>query len=517
MFAALRERLDRLPKYAGLRFEAADKSAFIKAEHDRETPCGGYRLTITNEGISAASSGSEGLANALTTLYWKIREGNGCLACGEIFDAPAKQYRGILLDCSRRFFDTETIKSMIEQAAMRKFNRMHWHLSDDQGYRVESKRFPELNSVSSWRTEMDGSRYGGYYTWEQISDVVAFAAARGVEIVPEIDMPGHVTAIVAAFPQVSCSGEAAEVVSSAGIHPRILCAGKDETITFVKELLDEVCALFPHEYFHIGGDEAPKTEWQKCAHCQKRMQSERLANEEELQAWFTNLLVDRLAAKGKKTICWNESLKSGKLDERAVVQYWYEEPGVYASGAFNAGRKYIYSEGKEFYFDYSPALTPLRVVMNTKAHFAGGNHAGGNLFPQEEVLGFEAAFWAEQIFDRTRLEQLAFPRLFAVSERAWNTGTGYAGFLLRCEQETKYLAEDGVAHYAVAEADLSGEAQRQAIIADWKPKVQMVRQAGMEMYVPAICNVVRERMRDMFAPGDIEKTMRELVGQRRES
>jgi hexosaminidase len=505
VFAVLEDRLRRLPGFDAFRLTPSDDPAFLVARRVDDLVPGGYRLDVRADRIAIHSSDDEGLANALTTLYWRIREGGGDLAGETVVDAPEKPYRGFLLDCSRRFFDLDTVTGLIEQAALRKLNRFHWHLSDDQGYRIESTRFPALNEVGSWRTEMDGSRYGGFYTRDQIRDVIAFAAARGVEVIPELDLPGHVTAIIAAHPEVSCSGEPAEVVTMPGIHARILCAGKDDAIAFAKDLLDEVCEIFPSRVIHTGGDEAPKTEWEACPDCQRRLRDEGLSDFEQLQAWFTAQIIDHLAAKGRTAVCWNESLKSGTLDDRAIVQYWYEEPGAYADGAIGQDRRYIYSESKELYFDYSPAMLPLRHVLNSRPRTADGTE-----FAEDSVLGFEAALWSEQIYDRTRLEQLAFPRLLAVSERAWRGATDYDDFLTRCEREIQHLDSDGVAHYPLAESDLAGEPQRQAIVADWKPKIDLVRQFGQGAFVDAILGIVRERMEGEFGDDDIELTLQEL-------
>jgi len=506
MLMVLQERLNQLPRYTALFCMEDREDPFVEINVRPGMPAGAYLLNIYTNGVQVNVSYEEGIANALTTLYWLIRKNDGNVPCCELSDSPQKPYRGILLDCSRHFFDVATVKSMIEQCALRKLNRVHWHLSDDQGYRIESKRFPELNMISSWRIEMDGIRYGGYYSMQEIRNIVHYAAVRGIEIVPEVGIPGHVTALIAAHPEHSCSGEPADVVSSVGIHNRILCAGKDEAVVFIKELYDEICPLFPYEYFHIGGDEAPKAEWEKCPHCRSRIKKEGLSGTEELQAWFMQQVQKHLESHGKKVICWNESLKSGKLNEDAVVQYWYEETGTYAEGAFNPGRKYIYSESKELYFDYSPAMTPLRTVLKSIPHFADGTP-----MQEDDILGYEACLWAEQIYDRTRLEQMAFPRIFGLAQRGWCADVDYTAFNESCIKETAYLLEDGIAHHGVKESDLSGQAQLEAIVADWKPKVQLVRMVGQEMYIPMVCNAVKHRLIGIFTSEEIDWVLHEIV------
>ena len=310
-----------------------------------------YELNVSENRIDIFATAREGIVWGLTTLYWLIRFGSGNLQCGRYVDEPALSWRGFLLDSCRHFFPAEVIKIMIEQCSLRKINRMHWHLSDDQGYRIESRKFPRLNQHGSWWINPNGTKYGGFYTQNEIREIVEFARARGVEIVPEIDMPGHVTAIVSSYPEVSCSGLPVPVSITGGIHPRILCAGKDSAIRFAEELIEEVLPLFPFRYYHIGGDEAPKEEWKKCPDCQKRMQELGLQDEEELQAWFTDKITEFLAAKGKTAIGWNEVLKSGKVREDTVVQYWAEEGEGenYCEEAFSAGRKCIYSESCAFW------------------------------------------------------------------------------------------------------------------------------------------------------------------------
>lgn len=467
---------------------------------------GAYSLHITPQQIIAAAADEEGIANALTTLYWKLREGNGICGCVFIEDTPVYSWRGFHLDVSRHFFDAETVKSMIEQCALRKMNRLHWHISDDQGFRIESERFPKLNKIGSWRKESDGSTYGGFYTRDEVKEIVAYAKERGLEIVPEIDMPGHVSAMLAAYPQLSCSGEEMCVPVMAGIHPRILCAGKDETLRFVYELLDDMIELFPSVYVHIGGDEAPKSEWQKCPACQARMHSEGLKDEEELQAWFTKKVLEHLQKKGKTGICWNESMKSGTLAPEAVVQYWDEEEGAgYCRELAKGERKCIYSFTPAFYYDYIPAMAPMR-----RTFWCEPVLRDGSVIAADNLLGMEAELWSEQIFDRTRLEQMAFPRMFVVAEKTWGRCEDYEEFLQRCEQETQMLSEDGIAHFTVQEADPQGDAQKAAVLAEWKPKLAAVHMAGASAFEDIICRLVRGRIEGMMSENEVEELMREL-------
>lgn len=479
-----------------------------KEEHEEklEEVEGAYVLYITPEQVKVTSHDPEGLTNGLTTLYWMLREGGGACGCGTFTDAPACGYRGILIDSSRHFFDVETIKGMIEQCSLRKLNRLHWHLSDDQGYRLESLRFPRLNEVGSWRKEPDGSTYGGFYTKAEVHDIVSYAGARGMQIIPEIDVPGHVSAILAAYPRLSCSREEMEVKNMPGIHERILCAGDDLTLQCVNILLDEAMEMFPYPWFHVGGDEAPKSEWKKCPACQERIRAEGLKDEEELQAWFIKKVVEHLQEKGRTAICWNECMKSGMLDSRAVVQYWDEEEDAgYCRELAEGDRKCVYSYTPAFYFDYEPMLTPMRRMRNWKPVLRDGSQVAA-----KNLLGVEAAFWSERIADRERLEKLAFPRLFAVAEAAWNGLADYGEFVERCAKHMRALDEDGVRHYSMDEVDLEGEAQKEAIIKEWKPMVDQARAAGMGQFLDVIGRLVRNKLEGVMDEAMIEEMIEEI-------
>lgn len=332
-------------------------------------------------------------------------------------------YRGTMLDCCRHFFSVKEIKKLIEEMSLIGLNVFHWHLSNDQGFRIESKRFPRLNTVSSYRRldEDDplvtsgrcraGERYGGYYTQEEIKEVVAVAAERGVDVVPEIEMPGHTTAILAAYPELSCSGEPLEAASTFGIHERILCAGNEDVYPFVFALLDEIVPLFPSQYFHIGGDEAPKSAWRACPKCRAVLEREGLKNFEQLQICFTNRIIGHLKKLHKTPIVWNESVAEEGLDECAVVQYWMEmAPGEsYCTKELARGRKFIFSNQGQFYSDYSYAETPLRATLNFSPNVKGVP------VPKENVLGIEAPLWTEWLFEESEIERQLWPRLLAVA------------------------------------------------------------------------------------------------------
>ncbi len=482
----------------------------VSLRNDDATGAEGYRLLIAPDHIEIDAADRCGAIWALTTLFELLRENGGeSLPCGEMTDAPDLHWRGFLLDSCRHFFPVDTVKSMIEQCSLRKLNRLHWHLSDDQGFRIESHRFPNLNSHGSWWINPDGSTYGGFYTQDEIKDIVAFAQVRGVEIVPEIDMPGHVTAMVSSYPEISCSEEPVEIPSQGGIHPRILCAGKDSSVQFAKDLIDEVLPLFPFPYFHIGGDEAPKDEWKKCPHCQARMRALGLDDEEQLQAWFTERLTEHLESRGKTAIAWNEVLKSGQVGEKTVVQYWAEEgeEDNYCGAAFDTGRKCVYSNSEYLYLDSIPALLPLRKVYRVHPVVKAGTTV-----PADSLLGMECPLWAEMIATKERLEQMAFPRIFAMAQQAWGNAPDYEDFRDLVETEMSALDADGIAHFTMEEADVSGQAQLDAVKASWKPMIDGVLSMGdaAKGYLPIFYRLLHSKLADQFSEAVLADWFKEL-------
>lgn len=238
---------------------------------------------------------------------------------------------------------------IIEGAALEKLNVLHWHLSDDQGWRVESERFPRLNECG-----------GEYYTKDEIRAVVEYARVRGVEIVPEIDLPGHTSAILAAYPELSCTGEPVALKTAGGVYSVILCAGKDSVFDFIEALLDELCPLFPSARFHIGGDEAPKTRWRACLDCQARIEALGLGGAEQLQGYFSCRAADMLRARGKRVICWNEALRAHRVPDGAQIQYWTLQHRHQMQQYAEAGGEWIYSDMFELYFDYPHSMIPLK-------------------------------------------------------------------------------------------------------------------------------------------------------------
>ncbi len=439
------------PCEAANQFPMELSDAPVLTFENADLPAEGYIIDIAPGKILIKSAGEAGKYYGLQTLFQLLREGKGTLNAGSLADAPRYAYRGFMWDVSRHFFTVDEVKKVIDQMARLKLNVFHWHLSDDQGFRVESKKFPKLNEIGAVRADERGS---GYYTQEEIKEVVAYAEARHIDVIPEIDLPGHTTAMIAAYPEMSCSGEPVQVSDHGGIHSRILCGGDDKVYEFLYELLDEVLPLFKSEYFHLGGDEAPKGEWKKCPKCQARMAALGLGNEEELQAYFTAQLVEFLKGRGKKAIVWNEALASGKLEPTAVAQYWKEWGPSYSYPEVAKGRKFIMSNNEEFYFDYTHALVSLKgtyVYEPAMQEFTD--------IPAEAVWGLEAPLWCERVTSFEIAGKQIFPRMCALAENCWTKPElkNYDELLARLEEQKCYWEEGGVAYSTVAEATICGE------------------------------------------------------------
>ena len=404
----------------------------------------GYAIQLDSRGVTVTAGTESGFFYAEQTLR-QLRE-SAELPCLSITDRPAFRYRGFLIDSARHMQSVEELKTLIDAAALLKFNKFHWHLSDDQGFRIESERFPLLNSVGSYRDSSDfGSehlnvRYGGYYTKAEIRDLVAYCAERRIEVIPELDVPGHATAMIAAYPALSCRRLSIPLETKQGIFNNLLCAGSEETFSFLFELLDEICELFPSQYIHLGGDEAPKTYWEKCPKCRAKKAELGFDNLEQLQGWFTNRLIAHLAENGKKAIVWNESLNGDNLDPAATVQMWMDRRGKSAIWA-NRASSVIACPFGAYYCDYPYSMTPVKKTYDYDPVFKG-------VAPimKKFVIGVTVPLWTEYVSDFDRLCYLAFPRFAAVAERGWTKkeNLNYDSFCRRFAAVTPLLNRLGV-------------------------------------------------------------------------
>ncbi|HOZ07093.1 MAG TPA: beta-N-acetylhexosaminidase, partial [candidate division Zixibacteria bacterium] len=313
-----------------------------------------YRLLVGERGVRVTAASPSGLFYGLQTLrqlLWPAETGEReiVLPGMEIRDAPRFGWRGMHLDVSRHFFPPAFIKRYIDLLAFHKLNIFHWHLTDDQGWRIEIGRYPRLTEIGAWRTEPDGRRYGGFYTQAEIREIVRYAAARQVTVVPEIELPGHATAALAAYPEYSCTGGPFQVSNQWGVFDDVYCAGNDAAFTFLEDVLSEVADLFPSPYLHIGGDECPKARWQSHDLCRRRKDALGLADEDALQAYFVGRVARFLRAQGKRVVGWDEILDGG-APEGAVIMAWQNV--AKGSAAARAGHDVVMCPMSNCYFDH---------------------------------------------------------------------------------------------------------------------------------------------------------------------
>jgi len=403
-----------------------------------------YNLMITDVSVTVEASSEQGAIWGLTTLYVLSLE-NGNIPLGTIKDKPVYSHRGLHIDCARHFFSYEEVKKVIEGISLAKINKLHWHLSDDQGWRIESKKFPKLQETSK-----------NYFTQEQIKDVVKYAKERGVEVIPEIDMPGHTCGILAAYPEYGCTGEEVELATCGGIYPKILCAGKEEVYTFLNVLLSEICPLFESPYFHIGGDEAPKTAWEDCTECRAMMKKEGLSNMDDLQGYFSRRVADIIKKYGKKPICWDDSLKSHIVPDDVTIQYWNIDRKEQMA-AFKG--RFIYSDMFEIYIDYPASMSSLKKMYNVVPDIGGHDYSN-----DERLLGFEACLWTEHVDNNELFEKRIFPRTYAIAEIGWSKERDYSRFKEGVSVLLKHLKALNISALTITESDPEGKARRNETI-----------------------------------------------------
>jgi hexosaminidase len=420
-----------------------------------------YTLKVESNGIEINASSVSGLFYGVQTLLQMVYPGevinnSVTLTCAEVKDEPSFSWRGMHLDVSRHFYSVTFIKKMLDVMATLKLNTFHWHLTDDQGWRIEIKKYPKLTEVGSWRKEtmeghyveidqkFDNMRYGGYYTQDEIREVVNYAQSRFIRVVPEIEMPGHAVAALSAYPQYSCTGGPFEVYTKWGVSDDVFCAGKEETFGFLEDILSEVIDLFPGEYIHIGGDECPKLRWKECSLCQKRIVDEHLKNELELQSYFIKRIEKFIASKGKKLIGWDEILEGG-LPERATVMSWRGyEGGIEAA---HSGHDVVMTPGSHCYFDHlqgEPENEPLAFGGFTsleKVYSFDPVPPALSAEGSKHVLGAQANVWTEYITNENKAEYMIFPRLCAMAEVLWSDKStrNYNDFLIRMDSESVRL------------------------------------------------------------------------------
>jgi hexosaminidase len=416
---------------------------------------GAYTLTATPKGVNIQGQTASGTFYGMQTLIQllpveksKSAKPAYKIAAVEITDEPRFAYRGMHLDVGRHFFPVSFVKKYIDYLALHKFNTFHWHLTDDQGWRIEIKKYPNLTKAGAWRNgtiigrypgkDNDGIKYGGYYTQEQIKDVVAYAQKRFITILPEIEMPGHSSAAIAAYPELSCfpnestqhpkqcawSGDSTgkQVQQTWGVFDDVFCAGQENTFKFLEDVMDEVLELFPSKMIHVGGDESPKENWKRCPNCQKRIKDNGLKNEHELQSYFIQRMEKYLNSKSRTLIGWDEILEGG-LAPNAIVMSWRGEQG----GIDAAKQKHnvVMTPGNPVYFDHTQTESEDSVTIGgynpiEKVYAYEPIPAELNADDAKFVLGAQANMWSEYMKNPRKVEYMVFPRMAALSEVLWS-------------------------------------------------------------------------------------------------
>ena len=380
-----------------------------------------YRLVVAPSGITISASTEKGLFWGVQTLRQLLpleRAAQVAIPAVEIEDAPAYPWRGVMLDVSRHFYPVDFVEKQIDLLSYYKINTFHWHLTDDQGWRIQIKRYPRLTSVGAWRIEPDGTRYGGFYTQAQIRAVVDYARQRNITVIPEIEMPGHSVAAIAAYPYLSCSKKPVAVTTAWGVHPNIDCVGDESTFTFLENVLDEVLPLFPSPYVHIGGDEVPKVAWHDCASCQALMHKLGLKNEDGLQSYFIKRIQRYLEGKGKTLVGWDEILEGG-ADKQAIIEAW-RGADEQAKALANGNRVLV---AGPFYIDRAlDSLTVQDVFQTDIANDSKPDDAKSDaaVFAahRAQLLGAEAPLWSERA-NPYNAESKLYPRVLALAENLW--------------------------------------------------------------------------------------------------
>lgn len=428
----------------------------LRLEPDPEANESAYQLLIEPKRISLRAAHPRGLFYAVQSLRQCLvkrgiansRRSAWYADCGRMQDAPRYAWRGMLLDCSRHFMEKDFVKRYIDLLAYHKMNVLHWHLTDDQGWRIEIKKYPKLTEIGAWRNQ-DGERYGGYYTQEEIKEVVAYAAERFITVVPEIEMPGHSMAALAAYPELSCTGGPFEVPTTWGVFKDVYCVGNEQTFTFLTDVLSEVLELFPSKFIHIGGDEVPKDRWKECPKSQQRMKTENLKNEDELQSYFIRRINQYLTENGRRLIGWDEILEGG-LAPNATVQSWRGmQPAIKAA---KAGHDVVASPTTHCYLDYAQAQLPgehdFGFLTLDQCYAFEPTPAELNAQEAKHILGLEGNLWSERA-PQERVDWQVFPRLCALAEVAWSPKSrrNYEDFLKRMEKHYLRLDRLGVNYF----------------------------------------------------------------------
>lgn len=418
-----------------------------------------YSINVSSDGILVRAVAPEGIYRATRTLLKSVgteKTSSVEFPSAEVSDWPRFGYRGLMLDVSRHFSDVEMVKRTIDMLALHQLNIFHWHLTDDQGWRIEIKSHPELTEVGAWRDDTvvgrylggtdyptDGKRHGGFYTQEQIREIVAYAKERYIEIIPEIDLPGHTSAVLAAYPQLGCEDKEYKVANRWGVIRDVLCAGNPASLDLFKDIMDEVCELFPGKYIHLGGDECVKDRWKACPKCQKKIRElglkdvGRYSKEDYLQSWFMGEVASYVQSKGKRVIGWDEILEGVPMDDSVIMSWRGTEGGITAA---RMGHDVVMTPTSDMYFDQSQTLAsqleeiPVGGFINVMKVYSY-EPLPASLTPEQQkhILGCQANVWCEYMPEERIRQYQMLPRLAALSEVQWTMPErkNYKDFLKR--------------------------------------------------------------------------------------
>lgn len=418
-----------------------------------------YNINVSSDGILVRAVAPEGIYRATRTLLKSVgteKTSSVEFPSAEVSDWPRFGYRGLMLDVSRHFSDVEMVKRTIDMLALHQLNIFHWHLTDDQGWRIEIKSHPELTEVGAWRDDTvvgrylggtdyptDGKRHGGFYTQEQIREIVAYAKERYIEIIPEIDLPGHTSAVLAAYPQLGCEDKEYKVANRWGVIRDVLCAGNPASLDLFKDIMDEVCELFPGKYIHLGGDECVKERWKACPKCQRKIKElglkdgNRYSKEDYLQSWFMGEVASFVQSKGKRVIGWDEILEGVPMDDSVIMSWRGTEGGITAA---KMGHDVVMTPTSDMYFDQSQTLAsqleeiPVGGFINVMKVYSY-EPLPASLTPEQQkhILGCQANVWCEYMPEERIRQYQILPRLAALSEVQWTMPErkNYKDFLKR--------------------------------------------------------------------------------------
>ncbi|NCB19693.1 MAG: beta-N-acetylglucosaminidase [Bacteroidia bacterium] len=415
-----------------------NNSINIMLSQDSLIPAEGYRIKVSKDKVFLEASTYPGLFYGMQTLLQmlprSLSKGKVLVNTGEVYDFPRFGWRGLHLDVCRHFMSKEFVLRYLDYMSLHKLNKFHFHLTEDQGWRIEIKKYTGLTETGSVRKEtlvghgrssdlFDSTPHGGFYTQEEIREIVKYASDRYITVIPEIEMPGHALAALAAYPYLGCTGKGYQVATRWGVFEEIMCAGKENTFEFIEDVLAEVLDLFPSEFIHIGGDEAPKTKWKECPLCQDRIAREGLADEDELQSYFIKRIERFLSANGRKLIGWDEILEGGLASNAAVMSWRGEKGGIEAA---RMGHYVVMTPGTHCYLDHyqaDPETQPLAIGGLTTLEKIYGYEPVPDSLTNEEahyIMGAQGNVWTEYMKTPEHVEYMVYPRAAALAEVVWS-------------------------------------------------------------------------------------------------